>query len=149
KNLEEKEEKILDKAKKSIIQIAEEFKKKETKIGDELMNAQEKQREIEKKENTLIQCPKCKKGNLAITYSPKNKRFFIACDAYPECKNTFSLPPRGTIKRTEKSCDKCGFPILMALTKGKKPWFFCFNPECETNAEWAKKREEYMKKQQK
>jgi len=29
----------------------------------------------------------------------------------------------------------CGFPMLMSLKKGKKPWFFCFNPNCETNRE--------------
>jgi len=66
---------------------------------------------------------------LAIKYSPKNKKHFIACSAYPECKQTYSLPPYGMIKKLkeEKQCDKCGFPILMSLQRGKKPWFFCFN----------------------
>ena len=141
--LEGKEEKILDKARKAIIEIAKQFEKQQNKIGEELMGAQEEQRAIEKKENTLIQCPKCKKGNLAITYSRKNRKQFIACDAYPACKNTFSLPPGGLIKRVDKICESCGFPMLMSLKKGKKPWIFCFNPECETNKEWAKKREEY------
>ena len=148
KDLKKEEKKILEKAKKAITKIAEEFKQKENAIGEELMKAQEKQRELEKKENTLCICPKCQKGNLAITYSRKTRRSFIACDAYPECKNTYSLPPRGTIKKTGKNCEKCGFPLLMALTKGRKPWFFCFNINCETNEEWAKKREEYLKKQE-
>ena len=140
--LEGKEDKILDKAKSSIVEIADQFKEHENKIGEELMEAQEKQRAIEKKENTIMQCPKCKKGNLAITYSRKNKKQFIACDAYPKCKNTFSLPPGGFIKTTDKVCESCGFKMLMSLKKGKKPWIFCFNPECETNASWAKKRED-------
>ena len=143
KELEGKEDKILDKAKSLITKIAEQFIGNENKIGEELMEAQEEQRAIEKKENTLTQCPKCQKGNLAITYSRKNRKQFIACDAYPKCKNTFSLPPGGLIKKTDKTCEHCGFPLMMSLKKGKKPWIFCFNPECETNKEWAKKREEY------
>ena len=147
--LEMREEKILDKAKDSITQIAEQFKKHEKKIGTELMDAQIIQRAIEKKENTLIQCPKCKKGDLAITYSKKNRKQFIACNAYPDCKNTFSLPPNGIIKRVNKTCEHCGFPMLMSLRKGKKPWIFCFNPECESNKEWAEKRKEYQKNKEK
>ena len=142
--LEGKEDKILDKAKKSIIEISNQFEKQKKKIGEELMKAQEEQRAIEKKQNTIMQCPKCKEGNLAITYSRKNRKHFIACDAYPKCKNTFSLPPGGLIKITDKLCESCGFKMLMSLKKGKKPWIFCFNPECETNREWAEKRKEYQ-----
>jgi len=145
KDLKKKEEKILEKAKEIIIRITNEMKQHEPEIGKELMNAQDEQREIEKKINSLIQCPKCKKGNLAITYSRKTKKFFIACNAYPECKNTYSLPPYGTMKKTEKNCEECGYPLLMALQKGKKPWIFCFNPECPTN---KKRIEEYRKKQE-
>src|SRR3989339_149453 len=88
-----------------------------------------KWKKFKKKENILAPCPVCKKGNLAITYSKKTRRHFIACDAYPDCKTTYSLPPRGNIQKTEKICEECKFPILMALTTGKKPWFFCFNIE--------------------
>jgi DNA topoisomerase-1 len=136
-------EHVINKAKETIISIAKDFEKNENKIGSELMDAQEKQREIEKEENKLTQCPKCKNGDLSITYSPKFKRFFIACNAYPNCKTTYSLPPNGTIKKVEKNCEKCGFPLLMALQKNKKPWIFCFNKECETNKE---RLEEYRKK---
>lgn len=140
----EKESKIIiEKAKETIIKISKDFEKYENKIGSELMNAQDKQRKIEKEENKLIKCPKCDSGDLAITYSPKNKKFFIACNAYPKCKNTYSLPPYGSIKKVEKDCEVCGFPLLMALSKGKKPWIFCFNTECETN---KKRVEEYQKK---
>jgi DNA topoisomerase I len=145
KDFEKEEKKIIEEAKKTITLIANDFEKKEKNIGKELLNAQTKQREQQKIENTLIQCPKCKKGNLAITYSRKNRKHFIACDAYPECKNTFSLPPNGIIKRVNKLCEKCGFPLLMSLRKGKKPWIFCFNSECETNKE---RLEEYRKKKE-
>ncbi|HJX50654.1 MAG TPA: DNA topoisomerase I [Candidatus Nanoarchaeia archaeon] len=144
-NISEEEEKILDKAKKTITKITTDFGKEEKEIGNELVDANVAYREQQKIENRLSLCPKCKKGYLTITYSKKNKKFFVACDAYPECKNTFSLPPRGTIKKTEKTCEECGFPIMMSLMKGKKPWFFCFNPECPSN---KKRIEEYRKKQE-
>jgi len=140
KNFAEKQEKIIQEAKKTITKISEEFKQKQEKIGKELIKANQNLREQQKIENKLMQCPKCKKGNLAITYSKKTKRYFIACDAYPECKNTFSLPPNGLIKKTNKTCEHCNWPMLMRLSKGKRPWIFCFNPECKSNEKWAKKK---------
>jgi len=139
-----KEEKILDKAKKTLINISKDFNKNEKEIGRELLVANLQQREQEKIENTLVQCPVCKKGDLAITYSRKTKKHFVACDAYPTCKTTFSLPP-GTIKKTEKLCEKCGFPLMMSLKRGKRPWIFCFNSACESNKE---RLEEYRKKKE-
>ena len=144
KELKIKEEKILEKAKKTLIDISKDFNKNEKEIGKELLVANLKLREQQKIENTLTQCPVCKKGDLAITYSRKTKKHFVACDAYPNCKTTFSLPP-GTIKKTEKTCEKCGFPLMMSLTHGKRPWFFCFNSACESNKE---RLEEYRKKQE-
>ncbi len=136
---EEKEEKIITKAKKTITQISKDFEKSKNQIGQELVNANLKFREQQKRENTLIKCPVCNKGDLAITYSKKTKRFFVACNAYPECKTTYSLPPNGQIKKTDKICEHCGFPMLMRLSKGKRPWIFCWNRECPTNKEWAQK----------
>lgn len=143
--LQEKEDKVLEKAKSTITKIAKDFEKDNKEIGKELMDATTAYREQKKIENRITLCPKCKQGHLAITYSPKNKKYFIACDAYPKCKNTFSLPPHGTIKKPkpEKICEECGFPLLMALRKGKKPWFFCFNSECPSN---KKRIEAYRKR---
>lgn len=130
---EEKGAKILDKAKKSIIEISKDFASNEEKIGKELMDAEIEAREKQKKENELILCPKCKKGMLAITYSPRFRSFFVACNAYPKCKTTYSLPSKGTIKKTDRVCESCGFPMMMRVMKGRKPWIFCFNKECPTN----------------
>ncbi len=144
KDLEKKKQNVIDTAKKTITKIAKDFEKHEKEIGKELLNANIKQREQQKIENKLVLCPKCKKGNLAITYSKKTRKHFIACDAYPNCKTTFSLPP-GTIKKTEKLCEECGFPMLMSLRFGKRPWFFCFNSECPTN---KKRIEEYRQRKE-
>ncbi len=145
KDLEKEEQKILEKAKEKITDISHDFEKNNKKIGEELISANIQLREEQKIANKLIQCPKCKKGDLAINYSKKWRRYFIACDAYPECKNTSSLPPDRTIKKTDKICPECQYPQLMALKPGKKPWFFCFNKECPTN---KKRLEEYQAKKE-
>ncbi|MGA2130544.1 MAG: DNA topoisomerase I [Candidatus Pacearchaeota archaeon] len=145
KNQQEKEEKVINEAKTAITKISQEFKSKEKEIGEELAGANQKIWEQQREENKLNPCPVCQKGNLKITYSPKTKRSFIACDRYPECKNTYSLPPSTFIKKADKICDKCGFPMLMSLKKGKRPWIFCFNRECETN---KARLEEYRKKKE-
>lgn len=145
KDLKKKEENILEKARGIIRKITTDMKQKENKIGEELLQAQTELREMEQKENTLVQCPKCKKGDLRITYSKKNRKFFVACSAYPECKNTYSLPPYGILKKTDKLCEECNFPMLMSLRKGKGPWIFCFNSDCPKN---KKRVEEYNEKKE-
>ena len=141
----EKGNSILEKAKSSIAEIAKEFEKKEKLIGNSLVQAKEKQFAREREESMLNECPVCKENKLKITYSPKNRKFFVACSGYPNCKNTYSLPPYGTIKQTGKTCEKCGFPLLMALQKGKRPWIFCFNTNCETNRERVQKYKDSLK----
>ncbi|MFA5071627.1 MAG: DNA topoisomerase I [Candidatus Pacearchaeota archaeon] len=143
---EEKEKKVVDEAKITITNIAKDFEKNKLQIGSELMKAETKVWEKQKEENKLNVCPKCQKGNLTIMYSKKTRRQFVACDKYPDCKNTFTLPPNGNIKRTNKICEECGFPMLIRLSKGKRPWEFCFNPECEKN---KKRLEEYRERKAK
>lgn len=146
KDFEKKENKVIEEAKESITEIAKDFEKNKKRVGKDLVEAETKLWEKQREENKLNVCPKCKKGILAIMYSKKTRRNFVACNKYPECKNTYSLPPNGAIKKTNKICESCGFPILMRLSKGKRPWEFCFNPECESN---KKRLEEYrMKKEQ-
>jgi DNA topoisomerase-1 len=143
KGFEEKEKKVLDKVKKSIIEIAKQFKKNEQKIGKELLEANVNLTEQKRIENTLNTCPVCNKGNLAITYSKKTRRQFIACNAYPDCKTTFPLPPNGLLKKSGKDCEDCNFPMIIRISKGRRPWEFCFNPKCKKNKE---RIEEYEKK---
>ena len=147
KDLNKLEEKTIKKANKAIKKIVKDIKENQGHIGKDLKKAVEKNYKQNKKENTLTKCPKCKKGKLRIIFNKKSKRYFIGCSNYPDCKNTYTLPP-GKIKPSKdkkgnlKKCKECGWPILMRLKKGKRPWFFCFNPKCEKNKdkEWAKKR---------
>jgi len=34
--------------------------------------------------------------------------------------------------KINEKCKECGFPLMLAIQKGKRPWKFCFNPECKT-----------------
>jgi DNA topoisomerase-1 len=139
---EKKEDEIIEKAKITITKISNDFEKSKNKIGQELIEANIEYREQQKRENAIVRCPKCGKGDLAVNYSKKTKRFFVSCNAYPDCKNTYSLPPNGQIKKADKNCEECGWPMLTRLSKGKKPWTFCFNPNCPTN---KKRIEEYKR----
>ena len=79
-----------------------------------------------------MDCPECKKGKLTLKFSPRFRNYFIACTNYPECKKTFSLPSRSLVKKLDnnKVCEECGFPMLLCLRHGKRPWILCFNPQC-------------------
>lgn len=143
-NFEKKEIAVIEKAKRLISDISKEFKFQESNIGQELLKGIEHQRSAEREANTLMQCPTCKKGNLRIIYSKKTRRQFVACSGYPECKQTYSLPPNALIKKADnKICPADNFPKLLAIRKGKRPWEFCFNPQCP---EEKAKREEWEAK---
>ena len=138
KNLIDKEKKVIDEAKDTITKISIKFKKEEDKIGKELVEANKNLRELERQENELTECPVCKKGKLRILYNKNSRRYFIGCSNYPECKTTFSLPPNGLMKPSRdkdnkiKLCQECNFPKMLAIRKGKRPWEYCFNPDCPT-----------------
>ncbi|PNX47890.1 MAG: DNA topoisomerase I [Thermoplasmata archaeon M8B2D] len=152
KDLEKKESKVLEDAKKTIRKIAEGMTKNMAEMGKSLADANAVVWEQEKEANTMSECPVCHKGKLRIMYGKKFSRYFVSCDAYPNCKTTFSLPPRGMMKPARdkegelEMCTECGFPLVISLRKGHSPWKFCFNPECPSNEEAQKKKEEFKKK---
>jgi len=124
----DEQKKIIDNAKKVLVEISDTFKKNEMEIGKEILNAQNEIRKEEKEAAKIVLCPKCQKGYLVIRRNKMGKQF-LGCSAYPECTATFSLPPYGLIKKSDKTCE-CGWPILMTIRKGKRPWEFCANPQC-------------------
>ena len=73
-------------------------------------------------------CPMCG-GDLVIRRSRRGKRF-VGCSNYPACGNTYPLPQRGKLEFTGEVCEYCGAPIVTVITKGRKPWKFCINPNC-------------------
>lgn len=124
-----KPDEVLEEAKTVLKGILKEFKEHEKEIGKDLLVTF---KETQKVMNTLGTCNKCKEGNLMIRKGKFGR--FGACDQYPECKNTFSLPNTGMVKPTEKTCEHCQFPILQIIQKGKKPQELCLNADCPSKA---------------
>jgi DNA topoisomerase-1 len=145
--LEQKEKLLVGKAKRLITDISKEFKVQEAEIGKELQKSITDLRDRQREASVLMPCPTCKKGNLRIMFNRGSRRYFVACSAYPECRQTYSLPPNALIKKVEndKRCEVDNFPKLLAIRKGKKPWEFCFNPECpiekQKREEWEGRKE--------
>jgi len=81
-----------------------------------------------KQQNVVGKCPKCGK-DLIIRYSRRGKRF-VGCTGYPDCKNTYPLPQKGGVVADEAPCKDCGSPKVKIISKGKRPWQICLNPEC-------------------
>ncbi len=147
-NYVEKEKQIIENVKKIINDIAKDFKAHEKEIGKKLLHGLEGFREEQKESNTIMTCPVCKEGKLAIKYSKKTSRYFVACDRYPECKSTYSLPPNALIKKTEKVNEE-GLPILMAIRKGKRPWEFVFDPFWRDKQGTSKEKQEEKQEKEK
>jgi len=113
----------------------------------------------------MTECPVCHKGKLRVMYGKKFGRYFVSCDAYPDCKTIYSLPPKGVARPARLSkkqceekglpenslemCEECGFPKVALFKKGGAPWRVCFNMDCPSNEELKKKKAEYKKKMEK
>jgi len=128
------EPRVLTEAKSELTKILEKFKKSEKSIGKELLASL---KEALDAESYIGKCPKCGKGNLRVTFSKKSKRRFIACDAYPECKNIFNMP-FGKVKATQKVCDKCSYPIIQIIS-GRRFQETCLNSDCPSKKSEDKK----------
>ncbi len=129
-----KKEQVLEEVKEVLTKILEKFKKNELKIGKELLTAI---RETQKKSSIVGKCPECS-SDLVIRYAKKNKQYFIGCSAYPKCKMTFKIPRYALPKPTDNLCESCKFPLIQMIRKGKRPYFFCLNPNCPKKLEWLK-----------
>jgi DNA topoisomerase-1 len=128
---------VLEEAKNAIKKIIGDFKKEEKEIGEELLSAYRGTRD---EINFIGKCPACKAGDLQLR---KGKfGIFVACNKYPECKTTFSLPGNALIKPAKKDCTVCGFPMVSAIKKGKRPQDFCLNPKCKSKHAEGKAGEE-------
>ena len=120
-------ESVLDETKKIIKKVCEEFIKKEKEIGKEIYQANiialnEK--------NTYGLCPKCQMGQLSLRKGKFGE--FIACNSYPECKTTISIPSGKKIISTDKVCEHDNYPLIkLANKKGRKiEQILCINKEC-------------------
>ncbi len=130
RNNKKNQDMVLDEAKKIIRKTLTNFDTKKDKVGSALIEATDAQREIE---NNYGPCPKCKEGKLTM----KRGKFglFIACNKYPDCKQTLALPKGALTKYANRQCELCNFPIVKIIRKGKQPQEVCINPDCPSKKE--------------
>jgi DNA topoisomerase-1 len=81
-----------------------------------------------REQNTVGHCPLC--GKPMIIRMSKNRKRFVACTGYPSCHNTYSLPQKGEVYTTEKTCKTCGTPMVKVKFQGKRLWTLCLNSAC-------------------
>ncbi len=82
-------------------------------------------------DTVLGECPGCH-AELTIKTARKSGKRFAGCAGYPDCTNTYPLPQKGSVMAMGESCEECGTPRIRVLTKGRKPWELCLDPECPT-----------------
>jgi len=135
-------EDVVEEAKKTLIEILEEFKKSEKEIGKKLLDGLI---EARKEERRLGICPKC--GNeLRIIRSKRTGLFFVGCSGYPKCNNAYPIPRMAFITSLGKTCERCRTPMIQVVRKGKRPFKMCLDPKCETKKDWGEKNTELLLK---
>jgi DNA topoisomerase-1 len=82
-------------------------------------------------DTVLGECPACK-GELTIKTARKSGKRFAGCASYPECTQTYPLPQKGSVLAMGENCEECGSPRIRVITKGRKPWELCLDPDCPT-----------------
>ncbi|OYT26838.1 MAG: DNA topoisomerase I [Candidatus Altiarchaeales archaeon ex4484_96] len=115
-------ESVIAEGREVIVEITDEFKKKESEIGFDLAKSFRSSGCVD----SLGPCLKCD-GSLVLRKS-KYGGFFVGCSNYPQCSFKISIPKGGVRKSGE--CNKCGYAVL-TLTSAKKPFSFCINPNCK------------------
>ena len=121
---------VLDEARTVLTKIMDVFKANEKKIGQELASATKETRDDL---TSLGPCPKCKQGVLQIRRGKFG--FFVACNKYPNCTNTFSLPAGALSKPARKICEVCHHPMILVIKSRKQPQEVCLNPKCPKKLE--------------
>jgi DNA topoisomerase-1 len=136
----EKREDVLLGAVEILKPVTEKLKSKEKIIGEQLSNAI---RKTGFEERIIGTCPVCSTGKLIILYSRKTGKRFVGCTNYfkTQCTASSPLPQKGILRPLGKNCSRCGWPTVLVLTKGKRPWTLCLNPKCPLKEERRKRIE--------
>jgi len=119
-------EEIIEASKVVLIEILEDFKKNQDKIGESLSKAYIS---FKREQKFIGKCPECK-GDLRIITSRRTGKRFVGCSNYKNgCRFSTPLPQSGSIKGLNKACDICGFPLI--AVRFRRKWFTsCTNMKC-------------------
>ncbi len=130
----ESEEKVLNEGKEILIKALDAFEKNKFKISEELKAGL-------KNSQILGKCPK-DGGNLVVKRS-KIGKFFVGCDNYPKCMNTYPLPGNSKIISTERVCEYCHTPIIKVV-RFKRIFEMDLDPNCQTKKNWHNKSKQQL-----
>jgi DNA topoisomerase-1 len=129
-----REDEVISKGREILVDIINEFKPKESRIGNSLVEA------LKKMENEGSILGGCKCGGKLKIINFKGSKF-VGCTNYPKCRQSYPLPRGVSIKPAEKQCDVCTVPMIN-IRKGNRGWLtICINPACPTREEWRKRNE--------
>jgi DNA topoisomerase-1 len=139
-------EDVLSKAKGELLELLENFKSQEEKIGNELVTGLQR---YWKSKEELGECPKCREGILRVIRSSKTGKRFVGCSNYSKskCDQTFPLPQKGDLSPLDTMCPHCGYQMFQVVS-GRRKWETCVNwTECPGRKDELKTLEEQRKKQ--
>ncbi len=132
-----KREDVVEDARKRLVKISNDFKKKEKKIGEELTKAVIATQD---KQSILGTCRECG-GTLKVHKSWRTKKRFAGCTGYKKgCRTGFPLPREGTIMSLDKQCEECKTPMIQVNLQGRRPFRMCLDPNCPTKKDWLDKK---------
>lgn len=118
---------IIDQSRQQLLQVLKTARENEEKIKEVVWKGVDLDR-------TIGPCPGECSGMLVIKRS-KNKKRFLGCTEYKNgCRVSFPLPQKGTAISAGEVCQSCGTPKVKIISRGRKPWIICPNPQCEENA---------------
>ncbi len=124
---------VIGESKEMLTGILDKWKKNEAQIGKDLLEALQSTLEAE---NLIGKCDKCGKQLRIIRM--RNRKQFVGCTGYPDCRNTYPLPQGSYVKSAGKECPSCGKPTIR-VKKGKTHYTMCIDPDCPSKAEWRKR----------
>ncbi len=125
---------VVDESQDYLEKIVDLLEEHRAEIGKEIRVA------IEKK-NEVGNCPKCD-SILSVKRSRYGKRF-VGCTGFPNCRQTYPLPPYGKVVATGEYCERCKAPFVLVYNKkrGQKPWRICINLQCSKKQQEEKRAE--------
>ncbi len=115
---------VVDKSRVMLEEIFEKLNSSKEEIAEEIRNGI-------REDKIVGVCPNCQ-NQLKVIRSKKTKKRFVGCSNYPDCSTTFPLPQSGGIIPTDEICPDCGTPRIKIISKGRRPWILCLDPNCPT-----------------
>lgn len=123
------EQEVIEEGKEMLLSALGQFDRHKENLAVELRGA------LKESVPILGKCPK-DGGDLVIRKSRFGKTF-AACNNYPKCMNTYSVPQGAKIEATGRMCEHCRTPIMKVIRKGKRPFEMDLDPNCITKKAWA------------